>query len=212
MRELKLNGLNNHQLANIYNIDRHTVSNILRGKVWKTILLFKPIKIDRHEEQTIYKIRELVNDNISYEVISNLLSISKSTVRKMAKGYGGYSKYQKIEPITKNLKLIENDTIIKIREDFISQKLSFIELKNKYNVCSDTISDIVCATNKYSNLEALSKKKNKRFLPEEIKNIRENYITNGITYFAKKYNVDYKTIFNIVKNISYKTVNYDELL
>ena len=203
MFALRKEGLLVKDIAILFNIHRSTVTRILLGKHWKNILPEEPLSKHKYTEEDVYNIRNLVNEGNNYIEISSLLSIPQTSVKRMAKGYGRYGSFAKVAPITRNIKLIDDEIVNSIKEDFQTNNFTFVELSKKHNLCTDTISDIVCATGRYSYLEPLTLKENKRkFSKKEVKNIRSS--TQSITELSKLYNVDYKTIYNIIHFISYK--------
>lgn len=201
--ELRISGVKMCEIAKIYNVERHTISNILSGKTWNKILPFKPIINIVPDEQDVYKVRELVNSGKTYKEVGKLLNISHSKAKRMAKGHDTYAKYNKIPPV-KNLKIIDENTITLIRGDYKSLSPTLVSLSEKYNLCTNIISDIVCGTNNYSHLPPLTCKMNKKFEKYEIENIMLEYKSLSVSELSKKYNVDYKTIYNIVNYKSYK--------
>lgn len=199
------NGMQINEICKIFNLGRGSISGILQGKRWKSILPFTPIKFDtKHHENDVYNVRNLVNNGTSYDDISKILGISIHTVKKMSKGYNGYDKFTKV-PVNGNLHKIDEATILKIRNDYELNGGSFASISSKYNLCTVSVSNIICGSGNFKHLKPL-KEKYRKFSNEEVKNIRYLFDNDleSIYSIAKRYCCDYKTIYNIVHYKTYK--------
>lgn len=147
--EMIKNGVQFKSIAEIYHIDRSTVSNINNGDIWHmddvTYPIVKSIYDKKHfSEEDIDTIYELLRDNNTAKSIGMMFDTSTTTISKINNGLI-YARDGESYPINKastrpvNLK---KDMITKIAYDLANTTENYVSISRKFSVGRKTISGI----------------------------------------------------------------------
>lgn len=149
-------------IAQIYHIDRSTVSDINNGDTWHINGISYPIvksiyNKKRFSPTDIDAIYELLKNNNSCKSISIAFNTSSTTISKINNGliYARKDETYPISKISTRSKNLKKDTVEKLAHSLANTNDNYVSLSRKFNVGRKTISGINNGTLYKPTLEAL---------------------------------------------------------